>query len=108
TAADGPRRVPPETRFHDVARAAGQDDVPAPFQAPPVLGPEASGYPASLRPPPRAQRRPPLLGRPERTIARSVDQAAGDARRRSPRRVRIVRGGHPRGLWRRRRDALGY
>ena len=47
------------------------------------------------------------MGGAEGSVARSVDQAAGHARRGSPDRVRHVRRRHPLRLRRRHRDALG-
>ena len=72
-----------------------------------LLRPEAPRQPPALRLPPRAQRRAAVVGRAEGAVARSEDEAAGDARRGSSVRLRRVRRRHPRRLRRRHRDALG-
>ncbi len=81
--------------------------APAPGQAALLLRPEASRQPSALRLPARAQRRAALVGGAEGAVARSEDQAARDARRRSSDRVRHVRGRDPRRLRRRASSCSG-
>ena len=57
-------------------------------EGPVLLRAEAPRQPSALRLPPRAQRRAAVVGGAEGTVARSEDQAARDARRGSPDRVR--------------------
>ena len=65
-------------------------------QAALLLRAEAPRQPSALRLPARARRRAAVLGRAQGPVARSEDQAAGDARRGSPDRVRHVRRRDPR------------
>ena len=62
-----------------------------------LLRAEAPRQPPALRLPPRAQRRAAVLGGSERSVARPGDQAAGDARRGSPDRIRHFEGVIPAG-----------
>ena len=62
-----------------------------------LLHPEARGVAAPLRLPPGAGRRPAELGRAEGPVLRSAGQAARDARRGPPGRVRLLRRRDPGG-----------
>ena len=62
-----------------------------------LLHPEARGLAAPLRLPPGVGRRPPELGGAEGAVLRPARQAARDARRGPPGRLRLLRRGHPGG-----------
>ena len=76
-------------------------------QAALLLRAEAPRQPSALRLPPRARRRAAVVGRAEGPVARSENQAAGDARRGSPDRVRHVRRRDSRRLRRRASSCSG-
>src|SRR5215831_16602143 len=90
---DGPRGISQETRLQEDTRAGrqGRQDED---EGTLLLCPEAPREPAALRPPAGTRRRPPLLGRAQRTVAQPNRQAARDARRGSPDRLRGLRRRH--------------
>src|SRR5262249_29128191 len=91
----GARGVSPQTRLQEVSRTRRQGLPEEEIAAALLLRAETPRQPSPLRPPHRAQRCPAVVGRAERPLARPEDEAARDARRRPPDRVRQLRRRHP-------------
>ena len=95
-----PRRLPEEARPGAHARAVRHGPR---RRGPELRGPEARRPPSALRRAPGDGRRAQELGGAQGPLAQGRGEAAGRARRGPPRRVRGLRGHHPRGQLRRRR-----
>src|SRR4029079_9123592 len=99
--------VPAEAQIHRDARTRRRSEdrggarEEGAGQGPLLLRAEAPRQPPPLRLPPRIQGRAAVVGGAQGAIARSEDEAARDARRRSSDRVRHLRRRHPLGLRRR-------
>src|ERR1044071_3170255 len=76
---NGPRGIPAQTGLQEVPRTRRQSRPEEEIEAALLLRPETPRQPPALRLPARAQRRAPLVGGAERTVARSKNEASRDA-----------------------------
>src|SRR3954465_10945389 len=79
----GSRGISEETRLQEVTGTRRQSHPEEEVEGALLLRPETSGQPPALRLPTRTQRRAALMGGAEGDFARSKNETAGDARRRS-------------------------